>query len=59
MIRTHLIYIFIQLSFKFTIEFVRINVGLINLIVNLKIKCIENVFIYIIYQKVFLYIYTQ
>jgi hypothetical protein len=45
MIYTHLIHIFIQPSFKTIIEFVKINIDVINLIVNLKIKCIENVFI--------------
>jgi hypothetical protein len=40
----HLLHIFILSSFKFSIEFVGPNVGPINLMVNLKMKCI-----YIIY----------
>jgi len=35
----HLLYIYIQQSFKFTIEFVRLNVGSMNLKVDLKIRC--------------------
>jgi hypothetical protein len=34
----HLLYIYIQPNFKSTIEFVKFNVGLINLNINLKIR---------------------
>lgn len=33
----HFLFISVQLSFKFTIKFVGLNVNLINLIINLKI----------------------
>jgi hypothetical protein len=42
-IHIHFLHIFIQSNFKFTIEFVRPNTGLINSILNLKMKCIKNV----------------
>jgi len=38
MIHIYLLYISIKSNFKFTIKFVGLSVGLINPIVNLKIK---------------------
>jgi hypothetical protein len=41
--RTYFLHIFIQSSFKFIIEFVRSNVGLIYSIVDLKMRCVGDI----------------
>jgi hypothetical protein len=45
MAHIHFSHIFIQLSIKSTIKFVRPTLGSLNLMVDLKMKCVENIFI--------------
>jgi hypothetical protein len=45
MIHIHSLHIFIQLSFKSIIKFVGSKMNSINLMINLKVKCVTDVFI--------------
>jgi hypothetical protein len=54
----HFLYNSIQPSFKFTIEFVGLSVNFINSIINLKIKCVKNVFISFLSWNIYIYIYS-
>jgi hypothetical protein len=55
MIHIHFLYNSIQPSFKFVIEFVGLSVSLINSIINLKIKCVKNVFISFLSWNIYIY----
>jgi hypothetical protein len=46
MTHIHLLHISIQSSFQYIIEFVGPNVGPINLMVNLKMRCVKDVYIF-------------